>query len=43
MTCGQLLNDSSKRQGMALMREVFIKEVALELSLKAGEILDGLA
>lgn len=43
VTYGLLLNDGNKRQETPLIREVFIEEVILALSLKPGEILDGLA
>lgn len=43
MICGLLLNDGNKRQETPLIREAFIEEVILALSLKPGEILDGLA
>lgn len=43
MTWGQLLNGGSKRQETLLIREGFTEEVSLELSLKAGESLGGLA
>lgn len=43
VTCGLLLNDGNKRQETPLIREAFIEEVILALSLKPGEIFDGLA
>lgn len=43
VTCRLLLNDGNKRQETPLMREALIEEVILALSLKPGEILDGLA